>query len=83
MPDRAAQDQHRLAHWPFRTWRLFCIVGRGQEDPRKRLAVPGRLTPLACIDYLFLGDVEGDPLAVLNILEYQLGGIEIAQMAMK
>ncbi|CAK0888842.1 unnamed protein product, partial [Prorocentrum cordatum] len=45
------------------------------EGPHTRLAGPGRLIPLVCIDYLFLGDIEGDPLAVLNILEYQSGAI--------
>eukprot|EP00959_Pyramimonas_sp_CCMP1952_P088461 1850614-Pyramimonas_sp.AAC.1 len=34
MPDRAVRDQHRLTHWPFRTWSLFCIAGRGQGGPR-------------------------------------------------
>ncbi|CAK0848466.1 unnamed protein product [Prorocentrum cordatum] len=56
------------------------------EKPRRlrRQADPGRLIPLVCVDYLFLGDVEGDPLAaVLNILEYQSGAIGCAQMAVK
>ena len=53
MPDRAVRDQHRLTHWPYRTRCLFCIMGRGQEDPHTRLADPSRLIPLVCIDYLF------------------------------
>eukprot|EP00959_Pyramimonas_sp_CCMP1952_P286505 5990977-Pyramimonas_sp.AAC.1 len=79
MPDRAVRDQHRLTHWPFCAWCLFCIVGRGQGGSRTRLADPGRLSPLVCIDYLFFGDIEGDPLTALDILEYKSGAIECAQ----
>eukprot|EP00959_Pyramimonas_sp_CCMP1952_P189395 3961831-Pyramimonas_sp.AAC.1 len=63
MPDRAVRDQRRLAHWPFRTWCLFCIMGHGQGGPCARLAGPGRLIPLVCTDCLFLGDIDGDHLA--------------------
>ncbi|CAK0862147.1 unnamed protein product, partial [Prorocentrum cordatum] len=60
--------------------RLMREGSQGCQIERFETTDPGRLIPLVCIDYSFFGDIKVDPLAVLNILEYQSGAIECAQM---
>ncbi len=57
MPCSAEVEDHRRAHWPYRTWCKFCNMGRGLGERRGGRDQP-HAVPIIGVDYFFI-TVEG------------------------
>ena len=52
MPAAADREVHRLTHWPFRAWCVWCVYGMGKEEAHRRAKVRRSDTPIVGLDYL-------------------------------
>ncbi len=53
MPCRAECEEHRCAHWPYRSWCKFCNMGRGLGEQRAGQGQEHAI-PVIGIDYFFI-----------------------------
>ena len=51
LPPAAEVEQHRLTHWPYRSWCKFCNLGRGIGEQHRREGQKVRHVPIVGLDY--------------------------------
>ena len=54
LPSAADVEEHRLTHWPFRSWCKFCNLGRGTGEQHRRDAEKQRSIAIVGIDYWYI-----------------------------
>ena len=55
-PTRSEVLDHRVCHYPYRTWCKHCVEGRGQEFGHHSHKGEPRGTPTVSFDYCYVGD---------------------------
>ncbi len=75
MPDLEARRLHRLTQWPYKAWCTWCVMGRGKEEPHRRITGESTLSVVG-LDYCFLALRDHDPLTVLVTTEIYSGAVE-------
>ena len=60
LPPAAEVQQHRLTHWPYRSWCKFCNLGRGTGEQHRRDPSRVHHVPIVGLDYWYItkGDVK-------------------------
>lgn len=62
--------EHCITHWPYRSWCPACVMGRSQNDPRRRNQTRESEVPVKSIDYSFLTDEESlQSMPTLNMID--------------
>ena len=51
-PSAAQEKEHRVDHYPYRSWCKFCVMGRGIGFQHRR--APGSVVPRIGMDYFFI-----------------------------
>ena len=75
MPDLEARRAHRHTHRLYRAWCTWCVVGRGREEPHRRVKREHTM-PVVGLDYFFPAIAGHEPLTVLAVVEIYSGAVE-------
>ncbi len=51
-PTARQREEHRIEHWPYRSWCRFCVEGRCTADHHRGMPDEHKM-PTLCFDYLF------------------------------
>ncbi len=51
-PTKEQEIEHRVDHYPYRSWCKFCVMGRGIGFQHRR--TPGSSVPRLGVDYFFI-----------------------------
>jgi len=54
LPSAADIEEHRLTHWPYRSWCKFCNLGRGTGEQHRRDAEKQRSIAIVGMDYWYI-----------------------------
>ena len=72
LPTEAERERHMLTHIPFQSWCATCVAARGKQQWRRRRKPKIQDTesdksgiPLAEIDYIFVGSMDGQGVATI------------------
>ena len=71
LPSEDEVRRHCLNHMPYRSWCPHCVRGRGREMDHRKVKKDGDEAeiPEYHVDYCFPGDLEGERLTVLVVVE--------------
>ena len=83
LPSLGERAAHRLTHFPFRAWCVWCVYGRGKEDPHKRNKDRKSDIPVVGLDYCFPSFASGAMITVLIITEVFSGAVEAVMVSEK
>jgi hypothetical protein len=56
-PSKEEKRQHRITHWPYRSWCPECVMGKSRGTPHKFKSKSKKepaIHPIICFDYMFL-----------------------------
>ena len=78
-PTEQERFDHRILHWPYRSWCRACVLGRGKHTHHLKSKVPRgeRGVPSISIDFIFLGthDVEAKRNTILVMYDNETDAI--------
>jgi hypothetical protein len=58
MPSAAEVEEHRVTHWPYRSWCRECVEGKALGEHRSHRCAHGSRVAVVGIDYFFMTFVE-------------------------
>ena len=87
MPYTPTQEEvanHRISHWPYRSWCAFCVMGRGKALSHTQLGADAEHDiDTISVDYAYLGQNDETPFPVLVLRAHRSRWTEAIQQVSK